>query len=277
MRDPFWQKIKFAERFKRRHALRLHMSLILLTTVGAGLLATRIMLALHLNNVMIRYPLSVVFAYLVFFVSVKLWLKFVAASYLVRKTHDTSPNLFDVVPDLSTSGPSGGHIRVGEVFRGGGGNFGGGGVSGSFVEAGAAVTDSAPEVVAGSIDTAAGLGDAAADVAGEAVSGLGDDGGFVALVVFAVLAAIMAIFVGAGIYLVYEAPFILSEAAFEFILAAGLVRETRKIEATDWVGSVFRATWIPFAVTLASALLAGFLIHHFFPQVTRLSELLSLF
>ena len=96
-----------------------------------------------------------------------------------------------------------------------------------------------------------------------------------AVVVFAVLAAIMAVVVGAGVYLVCEAPFILSEAAFEFILAASLVRGTRRIDGTDWIGSVFKTTAIPFIVTLALATLAGYLMHHYFPDVTHISELFS--
>jgi hypothetical protein len=54
-------------------------------------------------------------------------------------------------------------------------------------------------------------------VAGETASVLGKEGGIVAMVVLAVLAAIMAVVIGTGVYLVYEAPVILSEAAFEFI------------------------------------------------------------
>lgn len=96
-----------------------------------------------------------------------------------------------------------------------------------------------------------------------------------AVVIFAVLAAIMAVVVGAGVYLVYEAPFILSEAAFEFILAASLVRGTRKIDSADWMGSVFKTTSIPFVITLGLAVLAGYLMHHYFPNVTRISELFS--
>jgi len=93
--------------------------------------------------------------------------------------------------------------------------------------------------------------------------------------VFAVLAAITAVLVGASVYLIYEAPFILSEAAFEFILAASLVRGTKRIDSADWMGSVFKTTALPFIVTLAVATLAGYLMHLYFPGVTRISELLS--
>lgn len=252
------------------------MSLILMATVCAGFLATRSLLALNVENVMLRYPLAVIFAYLIFFLSVKLWLRYVAPVPVTQKAQGNSPDLVDLLPDLPISGQSGGSFNIGEVFRGGGGEFSGAGASGSFGDVQTAFADSGTSVLSGGIDAGGGIGDAVGDAAGEAVSSaLGDDGGVVAVVVFAVLAAIMAVVVGAGVYLVYEAPFILSEAAFEFILAAGLVRGTRRIDSADWIGSVFKTTGIPFIVTLVLATLAGYLMHHYFPDVTRISELFS--
>jgi hypothetical protein len=271
MTNPFQHKINFTERFKRRHSLRFHMSLILMATVCAGFLATRILLALNVENVMLRYPLTVIFAYLIFFISVKLWLKYVAPVPATQKAQSNSLDSVDMLPDFS--GPSGGSFSIGEAFHGGGGEFSGAGASGNFGDVQTAFADSGSSVLSGGIDTGGGIG----DVAGEAVSSaLGDEGGVVAVVIFAVLAAITAVVLGAGVYLVYEAPFILSEAAFEFILAASLVRGTRRINGTDWIGSVFKTTAIPFIVTLALATLAGYLMHHYFPDVTRISELFSL-
>lgn len=253
----------------------MHMSLILVATVCSGFLATRSMLALHLDNVLVRYPLAVVCAYLVFFLSVKLWLKYVAVSPAKRCIPDNAADLIDVLPDAPGVWPGGGGFPGAEALQGGGGGFSGGGASGSFFGDFTAVADSSTDAVSGGVDTGGGIGGAIGDVAGDALSGLGDEGGVAAVVVFAVLAAIGAVLVGAGLYLVYEAPFILSEAAFEFVLAASLVRGSRRIDSGDWVGSVFRTTAIPFAVTLGLALLAGFLMHHYFPGVTRISELFS--
>lgn len=244
------------------------MTLILVATVCSGFLATRIMLALHLENVLVRYPLAVVCAYLVFFLSMKLWLKYVAVAPTQRSTPDNSADLIDVLPDVPVTWPGGG-FPGGDALHSGGGGFSGGGASGSFDEAFTTVADS------GAADTGGGIGGAIGDAAGDALSGLGDEGGVAAVVVFAVLAALGAVLVGAGLYLVYEAPFILSEAAFEFVLAAGLVRGSRRIDSGDWVGSVFRTTVLPFSVTLVLALLAGYLMHHYFPGVTRISELIS--
>jgi len=47
------------------------------------------------------------------------------------------------------------------------------------------------------------------------------------------------------------------------------------MDSADWMGSVFKTTSIPFVVNLALAILAGYLMHHYFPDVTRISELLS--
>lgn len=251
------------------------MSLILIATVCAGFLATRILLALNVENVILRYPLAVIFAYLIFFISVKLWLKYVTPVPVTQKAHSNSPELGDVLPDFPISGPSGSSFNIGEVFNGGG-EFSGAGASGNFGDIQTAFTDSGTSVLSSGIDSGGGIGDAVGDVAGEAVSSaLGDEGGVVAVVVFAALAAIMAVVVGAGVYLVYEAPFVLSEAAFEFILAASLVRGTRRIDSADWIGSIFKTTSIPFIVTLVFATLAGYLMHHYFPDVTRISDLFS--
>lgn len=272
MTNLFQHKINFTERFKKRHSLRFHMSLILVTTLCSGFLATRVMLALHLENVLLRYPLVVVFAYLVFFVSVKLWLKYIAPVPATQNAHNNnSPDLGDVLPDMPISFPSDGHIQ----FQGGGGEFDGGGASDSFGEVSTAFTDTGSDIISGGIDTGGGIGDAVGDVVGGVAEGLGDEGGLVVIVVLTVFAAVTAVLVGASVYLVYEAPFILSEAAFEFILAAGLVRGARRIDSADWMGSVFKTTAIPFFVTLVLATFAGYLMHQYFPEVTRISELLS--
>jgi len=276
MTNLFQHKINFTERFKKRHSLRFHMLLILMATVCSGFLATKLLLGLHMENVMLRYPLAVIFAYLIFFISVKLWLKYITPQPAVQKAHNNSLDAGDFLPDTPISFSSDGAASAGEIFHGGGGAFDGGGVTDSFGETGNAFADSNPDIFSGGIDTGGGIGDAVGDVAGDVVSGaLGDEGGVVAVVVFSVLAAIMAVMVGAGVYLVYEAPFILSEAAFEFILAAGLIRGTKRIDSADWMGSVFKTTSIPFVVTLALAILAGYLMHHYFPNVTRISELIS--
>ena len=72
------------ERFKRflekRFSLRLHMFLILSGVFFVGILSSKIMLLMHVNSMLIRYPLAVVFSYLAFFGLVKLWLIYLSSS-----------------------------------------------------------------------------------------------------------------------------------------------------------------------------------------------------
>ena len=222
------------------------MSCILLATVCAGFLATKILLVLHVENVMLRYPLAVIFAYLIFFISLKLWLKYVAFAHVAQKPRNNSFDVGDVLPGMPGSGSSSGGLQAGDVFAGGGGEFSGAGASGSFADFQSAFADGGSGVLSEGLGAGDGIGDMVGDAAGGVAEGLGDEGGIVAIVVFAVLAAMMAVVVGAGVYLFYEAPFILSEAAFEFILAASLVRGTKTIDRSDWRGSVFKTSSIPF-------------------------------
>jgi hypothetical protein len=263
MYDLTSKKSTFIERFKSRRRLRLHMSLILSATVGAGLLATWTMLALGLKNVMIRYPLAVVAAYLVFLLSIKLWLKLV---FSFAKKSSGSLNFVNV----SGSGSSGGSSGAGD-FKGGGGGFGGGGASGSF-EANALLAQGSSEAFSAGADTGGGVTQAAGSAVGDVVSDLDLDKGWLVMLVVGIIVAVV---LGGGIYLIYEAPHILSDAAFDFILAGGLARRARRIASGDWVGSVFKATWIPLALTLLLTLLAATIMHIYFPGVTRLSELLK--
>jgi hypothetical protein len=285
-------KINFTERFKNRLPLRLHMTFILLATGLSGLLTTRCLLAAGVENIVIRYPFAVLFSYLMFFALIKLWLKYLAVTH-TPQVREKKSSLGDALSnfDIPTGGGSGGSFSgSGGNFAGGGGQFSGGGASGGFDDMGAIITEGPGNVFADAVGKAGGsildgsgkvvanhggsaLGDAVGDVAGEALSGLGEEGGVVAIVVLAVIGTIVAVVLGAGIYMIYEAPFILSEAAFEVVLAASLLKSSRAMNDPDWIGSVFRTTWIPFGVSLLVAGIGALVIHSAYPEVTRISEL----
>ena len=50
----------------------------------------------------------------------------------------------------------------------------------------------------------------------------------------------------------------------------------RRIEYGDWAGSVFKATWIPFAVVLALAIGFGWAAQHYCPAATKAAEIFYL-
>jgi hypothetical protein len=277
-----YHKASYANHLKNRIPLRLHMTLILLATVLSGLLTTRCLLAAGVENIVIRYPLAVLFSYLMFFCLIKLWLKYLAvtpAQQLRKKKSSFGDTLSNFTDFPSGSGSGGSFTGSGGHFAGAGGQFSGGGASGGFENMSTVITKGSGKTFAesaGSVISEHGgsaIGDAVGGVADGALSGLGDEGGLVGIVVLAVIGAVIAVILGAGIYMIYDAPFILSEAAFEVVLAASLVRSSRTMAEPDWIDGVFRTTWKPFGISLLVAGLGAVVIHANYPQVTRISEL----
>ena len=70
--------------------------------------------------------------------------------------------------------------------------------------------------------------------------------------VLLVAAAVLA-FGAAGLYLIWAAPGILAEVAFEAFLASALIPGARRSEAQGWLQGTVRATVLPFAVMLVAA------------------------
>jgi hypothetical protein len=260
-------KSRFVAAMKRSYLVRFHMALILVATVLCGLLSSKLLLLAGLEAMQIRYPAAVAFSYLSFFLLVKLWLLYVSGVPAGESREPAKPDgsILDAVDLLDLPGGSGpgGAGRV--VF--GGGSSGGGGAGGTF-QAAAGVPPAAPGNAAGA---AAEGGGKAAETAGDALSSLGDlDKAAIVLFLFGLLVAAV---VGVGAYLLYQAPDILTEAAFQAALATSLLRRARGIDAPHWSGSVFRATWIPFAVVLGLSIVFGMIAQSFYPDVHTVAEL----
>ena len=256
----------FMRQIKERFFLRFHMSLILLATGLSGLAASKVLLLLQVENIVVRYPLTVLCSYLAFFLFVKLWLAYMAASQAFSGP-DTAGNVLSDLPNLSGGGGGSGAGGALPKFGGGGGTGGGGGATGSFdgpaMNTQAAFIPPSPDAAGPS----SGIGDAV----GNAASGGFDlDDGLVILVAIVVL---MAAVFGSAIYLVYIAPHILSEAAFNFLLGTSLIRSYRKISHPDWMGSVLKDTYKPFLVVLLFSFAAAWVIHVYAPELTKISDL----
>lgn len=233
---------KFKRYIARRFFIRFHMSLILLGTVLSGLLFSKaLLLWAGLEKMVFRYPAVVVASYLCFFVFVRLWLSYIRSgeSVFSESSAEVTSELIGNMgfPD---SGPG--------AVEFGGGDFGGGGASGSF----------------GEIGTSSGVD----EIAGEAGGSLLEEGGIILIPLMLVLAAIF----GVGILLIYEAPVILTEAAFEFVLAGVLVKKAKEIDNPDWIGSVFKNTWKPFLCTVVLAIISSIILSYFFPEAIKLSQ-----
>ena len=236
------------------------MTIILLATSMAGVLASKGMFVSGLHNVAIRYPVTVICAYLVFFAAIKVWL-WIMTDAPVSSSNDTGGRVLDTI-DLPL--PSGGPGQP--VFSGGGGLSDGGGANGDF-------GDTLVDMASGTGDILDGAGDVVGDIAGGAAD---DEGGLVLVIVLGLLAVLLFSVLGAGVFLIYQAPAILAEAAFDAVLAASLVRSSRKMNQPDWIGSIFKATWKPFAVVLLLAIVAGWAMHHYLPLASRMIDVIHM-
>jgi hypothetical protein len=243
-------RARVVEWLQSRHWLRVHMFVIVTVTFLAGITATKLLMLLGVDLLWLRYAISVCAAYLVFLFMIRLWIAIVCGT---DDRFFDSPNGIDLYVRAA-----GGADDVAEIF--GGGKFGGGGASGSW--------GSADDIAAAPAKAAKLSG--GSDKSGCLSFDLGGDGeGCVVVILLAVLVGALLI---AGGYLIYAAPAILGEAAFEALLAAALARRAKKLALGGWVGSVFRATvWI-FVVVLALSITLGWYAQKHCPGARRVMD-----
>jgi hypothetical protein len=199
---------------------RLQMALIVVLTGGFGLLASFCLLQAGLGSMALRYPLALCVAYLFFLGLIWLWLRTQADDWL------NAVQLPDAWPGRTGDGSTVG------VHSGGGGDFAGGGASGSFDSpAGAALDNAASSPLKA-------VGDAASS---------GPDLDEMAIPLAAIgLALGLAL---ASLYVVYIAPLLLAEVLVDGALAYALFRHLRGQDPQHWLASTWRHTWLPFLAT----------------------------
>ena len=246
---PGWKSVKssFRDGLVSRYFVRFHMALILTATGLSGLLFSKILLESGMSRMAVRYGISTVLSYGCFFLFIKMWLRYIGV-LRDRRSTDT----LDVLD--STDWPMGHSSGSGSGFNGfGGGASGGGGAGGSF------------EVSGGS-----------GGIAGDAASGLldgADSDDAIPLLLLALLIALITAVVGSAFYLVWSAPEILSEAAFQAALASGLVTRFKAIESESWEGSIFGKTALPFVVVLCLSVASGHFAQRWRPGAVKISEI----
>src|SRR6185295_2071566 len=254
-RDP---RTEFKQSLARRFVVRFHMTLMLAALGASGVLISKVLLDVGVRSMLERYLIAVVLSYALFFLFIKLWLMYVSPPKPKPKSRSVDVgNVFDIgeLPvDLA-----GKTSAAGDQIFGGSGDFGGGGATDLWGG------DTAPAIIS------------TRSTGGRSGGGSGslfdfdlDEG--IVLIVLALL--VLSIF-GAGAYLVYAAPEILSEAAFEALLAAGLIKASKKMDGSGWMGSVLKATWIPFVIVLVMTGIFGFVAQATHPHATRLADIFN--
>lgn len=238
---------KYNHFIKNKTPTRIHMSLILLSVSLTGMHTSRILLELGFSVLWIRYLITSILCYLFFLLYIKIWLLYINPGKNERK--DGSVGNLDL-SGIDINIESGESVKISEML-GQGGNFGGGGASASFD--GGSSSSILPDI--GGVDL---------DIDGDAAAPI--------LIVVVVGIAVIVIF-GGAVFIVYQAPAILSEAAFEGLLATGFFKSTRDISSGNWVGSILKRTWIPFLLISTVATGSGWLIGYLCPIATKIFDI----
>ena len=251
-------------RLQRERWLRLHVLLIALLTLGALMTAGLLLRLLGIDSLGLRYGLALPLSYLAYLGLLRLW-----AGYLIGDD-DKGADAGDLieVADLLPTPRGGGPVGVPRVEAGGGGDFGGGGASGSFVD--------------GTLDAGSALGDAAGEIAGQTVK-LGaaaldsDEGAVVAvplLVVLAIGALLMAL-LGLGVFALFGVD-VLMAVALEVALAGLAGGFAWRRQREGWLQRALAHTWKAALAMLVLGMALGLTLDHWLPQADSLPHALRL-
>lgn len=243
-------KILFKKRMQNKIPARWHMSLICMLTIGSGIGVSKLLLLYNFSQPMWRYSLGVVFSYGIFFLLVYLWLRWY---FGIRNQTVRSKNSVDstTTPDVLDLTNITANINVPEPrWTGQGGQFSGGGASSSW--------GSDDAVSSAKTET----------TASKDVSIVDSDEIMVIVLIIAVIATIS----GSAFYIIYQAPEILFEAAFEVVLVTGLFGRTKNVQTEGWFYTIFKRTWLPFAAVLIAAFIFGFTIKGLCPNASSFAE-----
>lgn len=241
-----------------RFAVRFHVALILAACFAVGLGATKLLLMAGVDTMWVRYAVALGLAYGAFLLGVRIWLRY--AGFDRRIMPSRRRHVLDDGGLLDLGG--GGRSVDLPVFRGGGGGSGGGGASAHFGGGGALAGETSPS----SALAMSSQGHSASGGGGFSLD-FGDDG-WVLLALIAVAAALF----GAVVWTIYAAPTILADAAFAGMLSAGLVRSTRRIAGSGWIGSVIGHTWLAFAAVFVLAVVFALVAQAHFPDARTLAD-----
>ena len=116
-----------------------------------------------------------------------------------------------------------------------------------------------------------GLGKAADDAVGGALD-VGDESSL-GLIAIILLAALVSSAIVAGGYLIWCAPTILSDAAFQVLLVTSFAGKVRKAEKTEWETTIFKATWWAFLAVLVLSIAFGVVAQKVNPAAATVKEL----
>ena len=257
--------------FRKSRKLGFILLLLSMSTVAFMLLSSKLLLEMGVQNIILRYPLAILFGYGAFFGFIAFWL------FLVRHRRPKKEDSHTLDFDVPTPGGSGSGCKE-PLFPGGGGRFGGGGSSASFDASAASECAVVPETIA--TESSAALGEAAS-VAGEGVSGALDlasaAGEFPPIAIIAVVVIVLtAVFVAVGggfgtVIVGLEAT--LSEVLLASLLPAGLLPRIQGLRQEHWAAILWKSTRYSLGLIIVLSVLFSLGVKAMNPEAVRFMDI----
>jgi hypothetical protein len=235
---------------------RLQMSLLVVLTGGFGLLSSFGLLQAGLASMALRYPSALALAYVFFLLLLWMWL---------RWRGDDVRHLADMAGQtLSSPNNCGSHTARTPFESGEGGEFAGGGASGSFDTGTAGWRPDSSDL--------SGIDNPPTQAISDAASAVGEADELAIPLAVVLLTAGLAL---AMLYVVYIAPALMAELLVDGALSYVLFRRLRHEEQRHWLSSAVRHTWLPFLLTGLFLCAAGAGLAWFAPGAESVGDVIS--
>jgi hypothetical protein len=246
--EPNELKQKFEQVILRRFFSRWHMTLIVLASLSAGIVTSKLLLDMAEVKMLARYPISILVSYLIFLVGLKLWLSYAGLNkYLDGSV--LSKRAFEKDKTWQVGSPN------------------------------QSVNDRAKSIEAKVLDnTFSGARttlEAGIDAGAAGFGGLSEAGCLLALAAILVYFLTLGLY-AAGLLVIMDAPMILAEIVFEAALAAGLVRLAKRQAANGWLLTAFSFTWPSCAFVIISSVLFALFANIYAPEANSISEVVKI-
>ena len=220
------------------------MSVILLLTGFVGFLSSFLLLQIGVFKMWLRYPLSILSAYVAFLLLLRLWLA------IQRYQNSLDFDLPTGVGSRGTSSPSA------DFSFGGGGEFSGGGGGGSWSD---------------DVSSTSSISGGASSV----LDGVGfdfdlEEFGLIILAVVALIGGLLA-----TLYVVYIAPVFLAEILVDGLILGGLYKRVRHIERKHWLQTAVRKTLLPTILCVLFFGIIGGALQMLAPEAKSIGEVWS--
>lgn len=249
-----WRSLRLTERaqiaqtLQQRHRLRWHGLCIGSLTLLGMLLAAWGQKTLGVQQLSVRYAVTLTVGYLAYLLVLRLWAAWLLQPEGARQDSGWGAgdalDAGEMALDVADLARSAARVRAPAPRPAGGGGGGG---------------------------DAQGLG----DLAGGALDGLGsaDEGAVVVVPVLAIFAIAALVVMGAGaLALLFFGWDVLLAVAVELAFSLATARVAMGVERAGWLSAAVRLTWKPLLGALLCAVALGATIDHFLPQVDSLPE-----